>query len=194
MVGLNKKAAVIANALDFSIDRERNYAGTVREIQDLNNLGFTAEELDLKKFFGKADRLGREMEKFGLIWVRGGNTFILRRSYKESGFDKWLIKNKNQPDLVYAGYSAGICILSPSLKGLETVDDPYIISKGYKKEIIWKGLGIINFAIAPHYHSDHPESEAVNKTVEYYIENKMPFIALHDGEVIIVEDLGLREI
>jgi dipeptidase E len=187
MVGNNKRTAVISNALDFSDDIERKNAGTQREIDDLNNLGFQAEELDLRKFFGKEEKLINELEKFGLIWVRGGNTFILRRAFKESCFDKWLIKNKENPNFVYAGYSAGVCILAPTLKGLETVDDPYTVTGEYKKEIIWEGLGLINYCVAPHYHSDHPESEAVNKTVEYYIENKMLFVALHDGEVIVLK-------
>ena len=89
--------------------------------------------------------------------------------------------------IVYGGYSTGVVILTPSLHGIELVDPKDDIAEGYEKEVIWDGLGLLDYAVAPHYKSDHPESEAINKCVEYMIDHHMPFVALHDGEVIIVE-------
>jgi dipeptidase E len=66
------------------------------------------------------------------------------------------------------------------------VDDPDIIPTGYNPDIIWEGLGLISYAIAPHYKSDHPESAATDNLVQYYIEHHMLFKTLHDGEVIVV--------
>ena len=63
------------------------------------------------------------------------------------------------------------------------MDDSEEIAEGYSKEIVWDGLGLVPFCIAPHYRSVHPESGMIEKAVEYFIENEMPFIALHDGEV-----------
>jgi len=152
----------------------------------LKILGFQPEELDLRKYFSKPEKLANKLSEFGMLWVRGGNTFILRRAFKESGMDNWLISQKDNNELVYAGYSAGVCVLSPTLKGLEIVDDPNIISEGYKKDIIWEGLGLISFAFAPHYKSNHPETKMVDKEVEYYKNNGIKFKTLHDGEVIII--------
>jgi dipeptidase E len=185
MVGANKKAAIIPNALDFSQDLERRKKSSQQEIDDLTNLGFTPEELDLRDYFGKADELRTKLKVYGLIWVRGGNCFVLLRAMKESGFDEIIKEYKNNDELVYGGYSAGVCVITPTLKGIELVDDTVILPKGYKNQTIWEGIGLINYSFAPHYKSDHPESEAINKTVEYFIENKMLFKALKDGEVII---------
>lgn len=187
LVGTNKKTAVIANAVDYGSDPDRRTAGVQREIDALVELGFLPEEIDLRNYFGKSRELEIKLAEFGLIWVRGGNTFILRKAFRLSGFDSWLISQINNPDMVYAGYSAGVCVLSPSLKGLETVDDPNIEVPGYPKEIIWEGLGLIDFAFAPHYRSDHPESAMVEKEVAYYQQHKINFRALHDGEVIVYE-------
>jgi len=188
LVGANKKVAVIANSIDFGNDPERRKAGVQREIDDLTKLGFQAEELDLRNYFGKPQDLEKKLSEYGTLWVRGGNTFILRRAFKESGMDKWLISQKDNKELVYAGYSAGVCILSPSLKGLEIVDDPNIISEGYSIETIWEGLGLIDFAFAPHFESPgHPETEAVGKEVEHYKKTGVKYKALHDGEAIIIE-------
>lgn len=188
LVGQNKKVAVIANSIDFGNDPEKRRAGVQREIDDLTNLEFQPEELDLRNYFGKPQDLRKKLSEYGMLWVRGGNTFILRRAFKESGMDEWLISQKDNKELVYAGYSAGVCILSPTLKGLELVDDPNIISDGYSQETIWDGLGLISFAFAPHFESPgHPETEAVSKEVEYYKKEGVEYKALHDGEVIIKE-------
>lgn len=188
MVGENKRVAIIPNALDFSTDIERRSKSIQREIDDLEQIGFKAEEVDLKRYFGQPEKLSRKLSEFGAMWVIGGNTFILRRAFKESGMDKWLVDQKENKDFVYAGYSAGVCILAPSLKGLETVDFPNIVPEGYKKEVIWDGIGLIDFAFAPHYQSNHPESEAVNKEVEYYTKRGIEYKALHDGEVLIIDN------
>jgi len=187
LVGSNKRVAVIANSIDFGNDLERRTAGVQREIDDLKQLDLKPEEVDLRNYFGKSEELAKKLSEFGMLWVRGGNTFILRRAFKESGMDNWLIKQKDNRELVYAGYSAGVCVLSPTLKGLETVDDPNIVSDGYKKEVVWEGLGLISFAFAPHYKSNHPETEMVDKEVEYYIKKGVEYKALHDGQVIILD-------
>ena len=186
LVGKNKRAAIIPNALDFSTDIERRNAGVAREINDLQNLGFQPEEFDLKGYFDKASKLKKDLSSYGLIWVIGGNAFILLKAMIKSGMDKWLLaQQKENNELVYAGYSAGVCVLSPSRKGLQTVADPKAKAKGYESKVILEGMGIVNWSFAPHYKSDHRESDSVNKLVEYYIDNKILFKALRDGEVII---------
>ncbi len=188
LVGKNTRAAVISNSLDFSLDHDRKRKSIQREIADLNNLGFISEELDLKNYFGKAPELEAKMEEFGLVWVIGGNTFILRRAMAESGLDKILLHYthlQSKQDFIYAGYSAGVCVLSPTLKGIELADDPHFIPEGYQQQTLYDGLGIINYFVAPHYKSYHPESDLTDKTVEYYIEHKMLFKILRDGEALV---------
>jgi dipeptidase E len=59
-------------------------------------------------------------------------------------------------------------------------------------EIIWGGLGFVEFSIAPHYRSAHPESEEIEKVVKYFEENNMPYRALHDGEVLVINGADVR--
>jgi dipeptidase E len=186
MFGKNKKIAVIANAADYHSQIERDER--VKEnIESLKALGLDPVELDLREYFGKSAELAKKMSEFGAVFVRGGNSFLLRRAFAQSGFDKWLTGQKDNKEFVYAGYSAGGCILSPDLRGLEIVDDPNVLAPGYDPEIIWKGLNLIDFAFAPHFESNHPESAGISETVEYYKKNNIPFKALRDGEVIITE-------
>lgn len=180
----NKTVAVITNAMDFVDDSQRKEK--VRQsTMEIEKLGLSPKEIDLRNYFDKQKELGKKLNNYGAVYVRGGNTFVLRRAMAQSSFDKWIKDKSKDPNFVYAGYSAGICVLSPTLHGLELVDDPNILPKGYNSEIIWEGLSIVHFSIAPHYKSNHPESENVNKEVEYFIKNKMPFKTLRDGEIIV---------
>lgn len=180
----NSRAAVIVNALD-NMSSDVRVSVSQREFEDLQSLGFEPTELDLRNYFDSDHEIAGALEGVGLVWVTGGNTFLLRKAFRASGIDRFLHANK-AGEIVYGGYSAGICILSPTLRGLEIVDDAAASAEGYPQTTIWEGLGLIPFSIAPHYKSDHPESEQVDATVEYFIEHKIPFIALRDGEVEVI--------
>jgi len=187
MVGGNKKIAVIANATDFKPEEERK-AKVQAEIDALSSLGLKAEEIDLRKYFGKSDELKGKVDEFNAVWVRGGNTFLLRQAYMKSGFGEIVKSKVNDPDFVYAGYSAGVCLLSPDMHGLDLVDDPNPKAEGYgEMNTIWEGLALIDFAFAPHYRSPgHPETELIEKSVKYFEDNNIPFKAISDGDVIII--------
>lgn len=184
----NKKTAYISNALDYSNDLERRKKSEQSDIEELKKLDLNVELLDLRDYFNKSKELEEKISKFDVIWVRGGNLFVLRQAMKLSGFDNILKKLIKKNDILYGGYSAGVCVLAPTLKGMELMDDlnatnPY----GNQSEIIWDGLGILDYSVIPHYESNHPESEDAKKVVEYMIENKILFKVLKDGEVIIIE-------
>ena len=183
----NKKVAYIPNALDYSTDLERRSKSEKSDIADLENLGLKVELVDLRDYFKDQKRLEDKLSKVGVIWVRGGNTFVLREAMKLSGFDKIIKKFMKKEDLLYGGYSAGICILAPTLKGIDLMDDLTQKPYGKDQKIIWKGLALIDYSIVPHYDSDHPESADANKSVEYLKRHKIPFKTLRDGEVIIIE-------
>jgi len=183
----NKRVAIIRNALDMYTDAEGLNAGLERESADLEALGLLPEPLDLREFFGRENVLNEIVDGFGYLWVVGGNTFVLRRAMKWSGLDAILARKVEADDFVYAGYSAGICVLAPTLEGIHLADEPEAMPVGYPPEVLWSGLNIVPFCIAPHYRSDHVESALIEKSVEYFIEHKIPFIALRDGEALLLD-------
>lgn len=186
LIPTNKKTAFISNALDFSSDLERRKKSEQSDIDDLAGVGLNVELVDLKEYFGRQNELEKKLNEYGVIWVRGGNVFVLREAMKRSGFDV-ILKNLTQKEgILYGGYSAGVCILAPTLRGIELVDDPDIKPYGDGTETIFEGLHIIDYSIVPHYQSNHPESEKMETVVEYMKKNGIPFKALKDGEVIVV--------
>jgi dipeptidase E len=184
----NMRAAIVINACDYQSNEERS-TRVRQEADALESLGFSPFELDLRQYFKNRqnqEELRDALAGSGLIWVRGGNSFVLRRAMRISNFDKLIFELLTHDAVAYGGFSAGMVMLTPSLCGVELVDDPKVIPTGYDPAIIWEGLRLISYAIAPHYKSDHPESAATDNLVQYYIDNHMLFKTLHDGEAIVV--------
>lgn len=157
------------------------------EMQAMKGLGFRPEELDLRYYFDKREQLVEKLKEYGLLWIRGGNVFVLQRAMRQSGFDKCIRSLVESENLVYAGFSAGSCAATPHLRGIELVDDANVIPEGYDPEIVWEGLNFVPYSIAPHYRSNHYESAAIEKTVEYFKKHAISYKTLHDGQAIIVD-------
>jgi dipeptidase E len=179
----NPKAVVIANAIDNV--REVREEHLHEQLTGLRRLGLDAEELDLRECFRDARRLALRMSAVGLVWVTGGNAFLLRRAMRYSGFDQYISDRTGEDLLVYGGYSAGACVAGPTLRGVDLVDMTLATADGYDSDVVWDGLGLVPYSIVPHYRSPHRDSTGADAMVEYYIENKMPFVALRDGETVI---------
>ena len=181
------KIAYIPNARDYSnVDPERRINRDDHDTSALRALGLEVELVDLRRFFGRPDALRGKLETIGAIFISGGNVFILRQAMRLSGLDDILTGLRRRPDFLYAGYSAAGCVLAPSLKGYEIVD-PVETPYAELDEIIWEGLGLLDFAFVPHWKSDHPESAAVDQVIEFCRRHDVGYRALRDGEVLIDE-------
>lgn len=196
-----KTALVVANACDLSTAEKRR-SRLEKELRDLRGLGFAAEELDLRSYFGYAAQphssytalpidLDAVLSACDLVWVRGGNPFVLRRAMRQSGFDL-IVKTRLQRDaLAYGGYSGGIAVIGPTLRGVELVSDPVHVPDGYDPETIWEGLGLCDYSLVSHFRCEHPSSPAIEGVVRYLADRKMPFKTLRDGEALVIS--GARE-
>ena len=180
------RAVVIANAMDDAPPDVR-HAGVEQELAALAGLGLDAAELDLRDYFGPRQLLRRDLAGTGVAWLRGGNAFMLRYALARSGADAVLAGLLAADALVYAGYSAGSCVLSPSLRGLELVDDPAAVTRAYGAPPVWDGLALLTEAFVPHYRSPgHPETAAIERVVARYRADGTPYRALHDGQALLI--------
>jgi dipeptidase E len=183
----NKKTAYISNALDMVEDHKWLSEFTGQDVSDLVGVGLDVDRFDLRKYFNDHDQLSKDIRKYGVIWVSGGNVFVLRQAFQLSGFDAVLTNLAHESDILYGGYSAGVCVLSPSLKGAELVDKTTYKPYGDNVALVWEGLNLIPFAFTPHFKSDHPESARIDKEIAYYEEHGIAYKPLKDGEVIVIE-------
>jgi len=180
-----RQAAVVVNALDH-LDAARA-TWLKDQSEKLVALGFDVTELDLRRFFGHADMLRTALEQIDVVWVNGGNAFILRRAMRQSGFDALMTEAFARDAIVYAGFSAAAVIASTGLEGLEDISDPNVVPAGYDEQVVWDGLGLLPFRLTVHYRSDHPESADVEREVAFYEANGIPYRTLRDGEALVVQ-------
>lgn len=187
LLGNGKRAAVISNANDAVSPAAREFCRN--ELYDPDAefaaLGIETEDLDLRDYFGAPEFLAEALAGFDLVWVVGGNAFTLRRAMRQSGFDRLIVQMLDRDDIVYGGFSAGAVVAAPTLEGIELMDDPGEHPAGYRPEVVWEGLGLIDHAIIPHYRSQHPETRAAELASKHLAARRVPFRALRDGEVIV---------
>lgn len=184
----NQKILVIPNALDVFEDNERKTNGVLDKCKDLQDLGFETQILDLRNYFNKEDELRQYLKDYNSFYVLGGNVFVLRQAMKLSGFDNYLNDISKLDNYLYAGFSAGICVLAKDLHGIHLADEPEKDPYNYGS-IIWDGVGIIDYMPVPHFDTpEHPESHLMYNVVKYLQDNNLPYQTLRDGDVIIEPD------
>ncbi|WP_307816189.1 Type 1 glutamine amidotransferase-like domain-containing protein [Hoyosella rhizosphaerae] len=183
---------VIANAADAWPPAARKWA-VQSEIRSLSQLGYRATEIDLRLFEraepgARATRLAEALMSHDLLWVRGGNTFVLRSQLARSGADTEIRRAVIDGNLAYGGYSAGACIASPALDGLELCDDVDEVAMVGDGKLMWDGLGLVPFRIVPHFRSPgHENPERIEQLAARYAQEDVPFRALSDDDAIVVD-------
>ena len=177
------KIALIPNSRDIYEDGERKMSGINKDSEQLKEIGFDVSIISLKDYFGKYDKLVEDLKDYKAFYVIGGNSFVLRKAMQLSGFDTFLKNIKNKEDYLYVGYSAGICVLAPNMDGLQLVDEP--VNPYNDDDVIYDGISLIDYLPLPHYKSNHPETELIDKSVKYCNDKNIKYKTLSDGDVII---------
>jgi dipeptidase E len=126
----------------------------------------------------------REIENIireaALVYVPGGNTFLLNHRLHISGVMPYLRK-KIQSGLPFVGFSAGTILCGPNIltaKDLNTVGTPH-----------FDGLKVVPFNFLVHYDGDEYGQSAVHDgwLGDYYFFHDNPVILLSDGAYVKVD-------
>ncbi len=172
-----RRAALVLNALDGLPASVRSVSRQL-DVADLSLLGLEVCEVDLRDR-DAAERLAGS----DIVWVRGGNTFVLRRVMADTGTDQVLTDLLRRDAIVYGGYSAGACVLGPDLIGLEEVDDITAVA-----EPVMTGLGVLDRPFVPHVGTPwHPEAIACDALAARYRAAGQAHWAVRDGDVLVID-------
>lgn len=183
LLGENKNVAIVANALDDKTPEHRKIRVN-KEFDLMKSIGLNPFELDLRDYFANPDKLKEFIEDKSLIWVRGGNVFILRRAMEAAKFDEIVLPKIKNGSIAYGGYSAGVIIVCKDLWASEIIDDIYSVPLDYPcVETSSKALGLLNFYLVPHYNSLEEWAKDVPKYVKHLKDKNKKFLTLCDGEV-----------
>lgn len=185
--GTGARMAVVTNALDaIPLEAQLDYARTTFDpIAYFSDNGFDPSFVDLRRYFGRPDDLHKLLCRYRIIWALGGNTFLLRRAMRDSGFDV-MLDGLLDRGIVYAGWSAGACVAGDRLEAVAIMDEPDAAAPGYvTTDRLDAGMGLVPFTIIPHYDSPHPEAELAGKSVAWAKERGIDHVALRDGDAVI---------
>lgn len=172
-----QRTALIPNALD-GLPPEVRDIGLLRDLGDLGAIGLDVTTVDLRE-----PGAVHSLADYDIVWVRGGNVFVLRRVLADTGADAVLLDLLPSDMVVYGGYSAGACVLADDLTGLKLVDDPHVAT-----DPLMTGLGLLDRPFVPHVRSPgHPETAACDAVSAAYAATGQPHWALRDGEVLLVD-------
>lgn len=188
LAGDGARVAVICNAIDDEPTEDRT-AKTEAEIRALGRLGLEPSELDLRDYFDQDPAaIAAQLGTYDALWLRGGNVFVLRTALRLAGADDSIRDLLAADRLVYAGYSAGPCVLAPSLAGLETVDDITGPTTAYGVHAVTVGLGVLTYAVVPHCDAPtHPESSALDALADRYEADGVHHVRLRDGQALVID-------
>lgn len=188
LMGGGGRVAVICNAIDGEPTDVRA-AKAADEVRALHRLGLQSEELDLRHFFGgDQSNVLSSLEAFDGLWLRGGNVFVLRTALELAGAADPIRHLLAEDRLVYAGYSAGPCVLGPTLEGLGAVDDIGGPGTAYGVPAVTQGLGVLPYAVVPHCDAPtHPESAALDALADRYQAEGVPHVRLRDGQALVID-------
>ncbi|OZF33408.1 peptidase [Rhodococcus sp. 14-2483-1-1] len=191
LTGPPSDLAVIANASDAwpAAARESSLRS---EFGPLRALGYRPVEVDLREYAGRPAAFERALEGFGAVWVRGGNTFVLRAQLARSGADDILSERVRGNSIAYGGYSAGACVAAPSLIGVEDADDPDEVRPATGIDTVWDGLNLVDFSIVPHLNSVLDENDSGWATLQRLRRDGVCCHGLTDEQAIVVDDSGTR--
>jgi len=181
----NKRICLIPNSRDIYPESGKKSKGIQADVKELIDLGFDVTVISLKDYFNHKEGLANRLKEFNAFYVIGGNVFVLRQAMYLSGFDEYIKSIEDNPNYLYAGYSAGICVLTKDMHGLDVCDAPNI--NPYGIDTIWDGLGYFDYIFLPHYKSDHKETKLIDDSIKYCNMNNIKYKTLRDGDVIIVD-------
>lgn len=120
------------------------------------------------------------LSEFDFVFVSGGNTFILSYWMQKTGVREILKNLIIEDKVVYGGESAGAVDVAKTVEFASDVDDP---NKAPKQ--IDEGLGIVDFAIVPHWNTPEHQ-ELLEDMKRQYEESGVKTYTLTDEQGIFV--------
>lgn len=146
------------------------------DIDFFNNFGCNLEVFNMYK-----EKIIDTSKKYDVIWVCGGNTFLILDRMKKTGIFDFIKGAVLSDESIYFGISAGSIIAGPNIEVSAPWDENTIDLKDTN------GMNIVDFAVVPHYQNK-------DKLIVQQLENKLNYkiIKITDNEAVFVDDQGYK--
>ncbi len=176
---LNIKTALITNAFDYKNSEDRKIKYDL-VMQELTKVGLVLHDINLRDYNDEPERLKSDLINFDVIWICGGNVFLLRQYLKHSGLDK-VLKEILDTGVVYGGDSAGAVVVGPSLEGFDRADHTDQL-----QDVIFEGLRLVDFVVVPH--NGNPKFQPLlEEIIRDLSQKKQSYEIINDNQAVVVD-------
>ncbi len=141
------------------------------EVTDYTFTGKTKEEIE------------KDLGAFDVLYIEGGNTYYLLQKIQETDCAE-VICRLIEDGMPYIGCSAGSCVVGPDIYPLRHTDP----LKEFRQLTSYKGLGLVNFLILPHWGSPLCKDLYLSKRIKFNYNEDHKLMLLTDNQYVIVED------
>lgn len=166
------KLAFITTAYKFDVSNDF----AVEDKKQLEEWGFNIVELDL---YTKAkEEIEIILSDVEIIYVEGGNAYVLLDAINKSGFAE-ILKNKLNDEVLYFGTSAGAYVACPTIEMCGwSGDRPNI--PGIED---FTAMNLVPFILSVHY--NRPTHNNIRVSV---LNCKLPVKVLRDNQALLIDD------
>ncbi len=172
------RVAVVANATRSVSKQEKK----VRRVKErMASIGFDSARIDRIDI---RDGDPRRLEDYDLVYVLGGNPFVLLADIRASGADR-VLSRMTRAGKPVMGYSAGALLLGPDLLLMQAVDSLLGFNEEGLKDL--SCLHLYDFRIFPHYSEFSADIEGLAAVIEAFEDtSRVPVIRLNDNQAFIM--------
>lgn len=155
----------------------------VNDRKSLVDIGFLVTDYTIS---GKTkEELVNDLDDYDVIYMCGGDSLYLLQQSQLSGFIEVIRDLVNNQGKTYIGTSAGTVVTGPNLYPTYRLTDATLapLLNGFK------GFGLVNFLVLPHWGSEHFKDKYLNSRLEQaYSVDQVPLIALTDNQYVHIQD------
>jgi dipeptidase E len=126
--------------------------------------------------------IAKEIKKADVIYFSGGNTFYLLQQIQLTQSAS-VFRNAIKAGKIYIGTSAGSIVAGPDIYPTYKLDN----AKQAPKLKGYKGLGLVDFVVLPHWGSRHFKERYLNQRLSHNYNTKNKLILLNDYQYVQIE-------
>lgn len=175
----SQSVAVVVNATSSDKKKHRK---TKKVQKEFHALGFDTTKIHL---FDLMKTAPSELSKYDIIYILGGNPFLLLDEVNKSDAGPVLKQLANRGKTLM-GYSAGALLYGPDLTLMDHADDLLGFNEDSLTEL--SCLGLYDFHIFPHYKDFTGQvPELIKRIDEFESKSDLPVYRINDNQGIIYQ-------
>ena len=177
---LKRNTVFITTSIKYRVFKETELDWHYKNRATLKESGFICDDYDITD--KSAADLKRDLDKYQVMYVEGGNSAYLLQKSQANNFGKYVVDRVNS-GLIYISESAGSVIagvdISSNYRPGKSASDYGLSST--------RGFNLVNFVILPHWGKEDKKANYMTHKIPQSYNEDFPYILLTNNQYIEVE-------